>query len=104
MKALFGEILSNKTHKTAAVIIPPDEIWPPIQNIRQKHDKQIRLWMPHITLLYPFRPREEFDAMAPRLLEELEGIEPFFLELREFRLFRHRGHSSAAIGAHGGGP
>ncbi|MBI5480461.1 MAG: 2'-5' RNA ligase family protein [Deltaproteobacteria bacterium] len=46
-----------KTHHTAVVIIPPGEIWGPIQAIRQRHDQQFHRWMPHITPLYPFRPR-----------------------------------------------
>jgi poly(A) polymerase len=32
------------------VIIPPQDVWPPIQRIRQQHDRKIRGWMPHITI------------------------------------------------------
>jgi hypothetical protein len=41
------------------VIIPPEAVWEPIQAIRRRHDRKLRRWMPHITLLYPFRPRSE---------------------------------------------
>ena len=50
-----------KTHKSAVVIIPPEEIWEPIQKIRRLYDRQCHRWMPHITLIYPFRPRSELE-------------------------------------------
>ena len=54
---------AKKTHKTAVVIIPPEDVWDPIQKIREKYDRQFRRWMPHITLIYPFRPFEEFERV-----------------------------------------
>ena len=41
-------------HKAAAVIIPPEDAWGPIQAIRRKHDRKVGRRMPHITLIYPF--------------------------------------------------
>ncbi|WP_445083711.1 2'-5' RNA ligase family protein [Candidatus Brocadia sp. AMX2] len=32
--------------------------------MRREYDSQRRRWMPHITLIYPFRPREEFEFLA----------------------------------------
>jgi 2'-5' RNA ligase len=82
--------VSRKTHTTAAVLIPPFELWPPIQAIRQDHDRHSLRWvMPHITLLYPFRPREEFAAVAERFSVQCEKTEPFAIELVEFRAFHH---------------
>jgi 2'-5' RNA ligase len=83
----------NKTHKTALVVIPPEELWPPIQAIRRQHDRQIRRWMPHITMLYPFRPQEEFAPLAEQFLEICEHIEPFTIELAAFRYFHHKRES-----------
>jgi len=40
-------------HKTAAVIIPLEDVWDPIQAIRQE---QANRWPPHITLIPPFLP------------------------------------------------
>jgi 2'-5' RNA ligase len=71
------------------VLIPPDEYWPPIQSIRQAHDRQMRRWMPHITLLYPFRPREQFDAVAVLLAQACHSWRPFEVTLAELRYFRH---------------
>jgi RNA 2',3'-cyclic 3'-phosphodiesterase len=85
--------MAKKTHTTAAVLIPPSKIWEPIQAIRQTHDRHIRRWMPHITLLYPFRPRDEFAGLAHRLSAVCAGIEPFCVELMELRFFRHRRES-----------
>lgn len=45
-----------KSNTAALVLIPPEGVWDPIQAIRKVHDRNIRRWMPHITLLYPFRP------------------------------------------------
>jgi hypothetical protein len=43
--------VAQKTHKTAVVVIPPDDLWAPIQALREKYDRHFRRWMPHITLL-----------------------------------------------------
>jgi 2'-5' RNA ligase len=85
--------MSEKIHTTAVVLIPPEECWEPIQKIRRLHDRKLRRWMPHITLLFPFREREEFDGIAARFEDVCEGVRPFALRLSEFRHFRHRAHS-----------
>jgi 2'-5' RNA ligase len=46
--------------------------------------------MPHITLVYPFRPRPEFDALADRFEQQCSHITPFEVELAALRWFRHR--------------
>ena len=81
--------MPTKTHKTAVVLIPPQELWEPIQRIRRTYDRQVRRWMPHITLIYPFRPAEEFPVLADRLAEACAALEPFELTLAEFRWFAH---------------
>jgi len=82
--------MAGLTRKTALVVIPPAESWPPIQAIREKYDRKNRRWMPHITLVYPFLPREQFDSVR-RFLADACG-EPPALEsqLAEFSTFRHR--------------
>ena len=84
---------SGKTHKTALVLIPPAPLWPPIQAIRQEHDRHVRRWMPHITLIYPFRPREEFETLAESCARLCEALAPFEVALKAFRLFHHRQES-----------
>jgi 2'-5' RNA ligase len=82
--------MPSKTHKTAVVLIPPQEAWSPIQAIRRAHDRNFKRWMPHITLVYPFRPRREFDLLARGFARACEEIVPFEVELATFHWFRHR--------------
>jgi RNA 2',3'-cyclic 3'-phosphodiesterase len=82
--------VDGKTFTTAVVLIPPSEVQPTIQTIRQVHDRHFKRWMPHVTLLYPFRPRHEFDQLAERFAAACETIQPFQVELAEMRCFRHR--------------
>lgn len=82
--------MSNKTHTTAVVLIPPETIQPPIQAIRQIHDRNYKRWMPHITLLYPFAPQEEFQDITPILAEVSQQTAPFTFTLATFDAFRHR--------------
>jgi 2'-5' RNA ligase len=81
--------MSTKTHTTAVVLIPPEAVWSPIQAIRQRYDRNVRRWMPHITLLYPFAPRSTFDDVAPLLSATCSGLVPFSITLARFRSFTH---------------
>ncbi len=81
--------MPSRTHQTAVVIIPPESVWPPIQAIRRVHDRQFRRWMPHITLIYPFRERETFPQLAGEFARVLEGMPPFSFHLNRFRYFSH---------------
>ena len=78
-----------KTHRTAVVAIPPPEVWEPIQAIRRQHDRNVHRWMPHITLLYPFMPREQFGEALPRLLEVSRQSAAFQVTLATFQAFTH---------------
>ena len=82
--------MSNKTHTTAVVLIPPETVQPPIQAIRQIHDRNFDRWMPHITLLYPFAARPDFAAVIPALAKTAEQVSPFSIELTRFDAFQHR--------------
>lgn len=87
---------SSKTHQTAVVLIPPRDCWEPIQAIRRVHDRHVDRWMPHVSLLYPFRLREMLDEAAAALQAALIDVEPFEVTLSEFRYFRH-GRASHTI-------
>lgn len=78
-----------KTQTSALVAIPPETAWEPIQRLRRQFDRKIDRWMPHVTLLYPFRPRSEFDAAGDRLTEILAARSPFEVTLAEVRHFSH---------------
>jgi 2'-5' RNA ligase len=79
-----------KTHITAVVLIPPEQLWAPIQAIRERHDRNIGRWMPHITMLYPFWPWAQLHRAEPRLHEVVAATEPFTVTLARFRFFYHR--------------
>jgi 2'-5' RNA ligase len=79
------------THQSALVLVPPPEVWEPIQAIRRVHDRQFRRWMPHVTLLYPFLPRAELPGAIPAAAEALARVAPFEVVLARLDAFRHRG-------------
>ncbi|MHC5056076.1 MAG: 2'-5' RNA ligase family protein [Planctomycetota bacterium] len=87
--------MPEKTHSTALVLIPPRAVWEPIQQIRRVHDRHFARWMPHVTLVYPFRPRSEFGAARPLVAAACARVEPFAVTLAEFRFFKHK-HSFTA--------
>src|SRR5919108_2719526 len=78
-----------KTYHTAVVAIPPPEVWEPIQAIRRQHDRNVHRWMPHITLLYPFMPREHFGEALPGLMQVGRQSAAFQVTLATFRVFTH---------------
>lgn len=79
----------QKTHQTAVVILPPLEVWAPIQDVRRRYDRQFRFWMPHITLMYPFRPSEAFAEVESEFRAVCREVEPFELELVPLHYFEH---------------
>jgi 2'-5' RNA ligase len=79
-----------KTHSTAVVLIPPEEVWPPIQAIRRQHDRNYRRWMPHLTLIYPFRPRSAWPDLIEPLARACSNVLPFELRLTGVGSFQHR--------------
>jgi len=80
---------ADKSYKTAVVAIPPDHLWGPIQGLRKQYDRNYRRWMPHITLLYPFRSVSAFEQVMPALAQACRSLEPFEVQLTRFDLFAH---------------
>lgn len=81
--------MSAKTYTTAVVLVPPQDVWSPIQAIRQRHDRNALRWMPHITLLYPFAPRAAFAEVMPALEAACVSARPFAVALTRFGVFTH---------------
>jgi 2'-5' RNA ligase len=81
----------QKVHRSAVCIVPPEELWAPIQGIRRLHDKHYKRWMPHINLLYPFWEDEgdNFQEAAETMIAKLRSIQPFQLSLGAFNYFQH---------------
>jgi 2'-5' RNA ligase len=78
-----------RSHHSALAILPPEEIWEPIQALRRDHDRRFERWMPHINLLYPFRPESRTEEVEPLLREIAAGSEPFEFQLGEIEIFEH---------------
>jgi 2'-5' RNA ligase len=81
--------MTTKTHHTSVVVIPPQDVWEPIQAIRRQHDRQIHRWMPHINLLYPFVPRQHFALALPLLATACQQVPAFEVTLTRLQSFRH---------------
>jgi len=78
-----------KSYKSAVVAIPPDHLWGPVQGLRKQYDRHYRRWVPHITLLYPFRPVSAFEQVVPLLARACRSLQPFEVQLTRFDLFAH---------------
>jgi len=79
----------SKVYTSAVVIIPPEEIWAPIQEIRKTYDRNIDRWMPHITLLYPFRPVTKYSEIEKTFALECSKFKSFSISLKLFNYFHH---------------
>jgi len=82
-------ISHRKAPYTAAVLIPPEGIWEPIQAIRRRHDPHIVRWMPHITLLYPFVEAAALPRAAEVLRPAVGTFPSFGVRLSSFGYFVH---------------
>jgi 2'-5' RNA ligase len=78
-----------KAYNTAVVIIPPSELWIPIQKIREKNDRAFNRWMPHITLLYPFREESQFKSLESEFRMSCNTIPAFNISIKDFNYFDH---------------
>jgi 2'-5' RNA ligase len=49
--------------------------------------------MPHITMIYPFRPRENFDELAEQFYPTCQNIQPFQIRFNLINQFQHPAES-----------
>eukprot|EP00026_Physarum_polycephalum_P001034 Phypoly_transcript_01035.p1 GENE.Phypoly_transcript_01035~~Phypoly_transcript_01035.p1 ORF type:complete len:1202 (+),score=298.44 Phypoly_transcript_01035:116-3721(+) len=80
---------NKKVVKSAVIVMPPPEMWEDIQDIRKENDKAYGRWPPHINMLYPFVPVDEFPAVAPKIAKAIEAISPFAVTFENFSFFPH---------------
>lgn len=86
----------TKVYSSAVVIIPPKDKWVPIQQIRKLYDRQINRWMPHITLIYPFRPENEYPNFEKKFSKKCENLTCFIISLKTLKYFNH-GHQKYTL-------
>ena len=79
----------SKVYTSALVIIPPKNKWAPIQKIRKQYDRQVNRWMPHITLLYPFRPEHLFNKIYDDFKNTCKKINSFSISFKGVKSFTH---------------
>jgi 2'-5' RNA ligase/endonuclease/exonuclease/phosphatase family metal-dependent hydrolase len=79
-------------------LIPPQDIWGPIDRFRALNDKGYGKWPPHINLIYPFVPPNSLDQVAD-LLSRLNYSDtlPFRLSLTEVDSFDRKHDSTIYI-------
>lgn len=64
----------------AVAIVPPFEVWEPINTLRREHDKAVDRWDPHTNLFFPCAVYGD----TRRLEEALARVRPFRVRLERF--------------------
>ena len=83
--------MAVKSHASAVVLIPPTCRWNLIQTIRRVHDRNVRRWMPHVTVLYPFLPFKHYSNQILDVLSDAcKTLDAFDVTFRMFRYFKHQ--------------
>jgi len=88
--------IPQKVVTSAIVVVPPRELWPQLQVIREQFDKSYIRWPPHVNLIYPFVPESEFPQAVVMLEKNLSSITPFRVTMSNFNYFSF-GKKSATV-------
>ncbi|KAH7327859.1 hypothetical protein B0I35DRAFT_415915 [Stachybotrys elegans] len=90
--------MSPTSHDTALCLIPPEELWEPIDRIRSLYDKAHGRWPPHVNLIYPFVEPETLSEAA-RILSKLDLPEQAQrrVHLQVADAFAHKHHNTIIL-------
>lgn len=81
------QLASTSTTNSACCILPPEELWPQIQQIRKQYDKSYEKWPPHINLLWPFVSKDQFYQASQALQAKMNNMPSFSIILDTFTYF-----------------
>lgn len=69
--------LATNSYDTALCIIPPKQLWAPIDRLRSRYDDAYRKWPPHINLVYPFVQVDRLPAALEAVRSAAQNLQPF---------------------------
>ena len=81
-EGLGGKQARRRSLATSLVMLPDEKGWDTVQEIRLAHDRKVRMWPPHITLLRPFVRVEDFAAAVEVLDQILCECPPMLLSFK----------------------